>query len=243
MDDVMLTVCWLKFRPHAGYRSAFRSEYVNTAFLSFARNYNGNFDPVCITDDAEGLHPDIRRVPIWNDHADVPNPHGAREPRCYRRLKLFDPKTARSIGDRLLWLDIDVVFTGPLNPLFDRKEPIVLLPAGNPTIPFNGSMVLMDAGCRPEVWETFDPKTSPRRNIAAGCRGSDQGQISYCLKDKGEAQWNIGPSGDGIYFWNKHLKPLGWMLPKDARLVSFHGRTNPWSDAAQKIDWVRAHWR
>jgi hypothetical protein len=240
----MLSVCWFKYRPHAGYRSTFSAHAVNTAFAGFARHYGGNFQPVCITDDAEGLDPDIRVVPIWPDLADIPNPHGNHEPRCYRRLKLFHPETARAIGDRLLWLDLDIVFTGPLDRIFDRPEPIVLLPGSSPRIPFNGSMLLMDAGCRPEVWSSFDPCTAPARNKAAGCAGSDQGQISWCLRERGEARWRIGPDGDGIYFYGAHLKPVGGLLPIDSRLVSFHGKNgDPWSPQMQALPWVRAHWR
>jgi hypothetical protein len=238
----VLTVCWFKYRPHAGYRSTYTAEHVNAAFRGFARNYDGNFNPVCITDDGEGIDPEIRIVPIWDDHAEVPNPHGNREPRCYRRLKLFHPETARSVGDRLLWLDLDIVFTGKVNPLFDRAEPIVLLPTLSPSIPFNGSMVLMDAGARPDIWQTFDPLSSPKRNREANCYGSDQGQISYVLKDRGEATWKIGEAGDGIYFYAHHIKQVRGMLPLDARLVSFHGRVDPWSAEARKIDWVRACW-
>lgn len=239
----MLSVVWFKYRPHAGYRSTFTSAHVNTAFSGFSRNFKENFNPICITDDAEGLHPDIRPVKIWDDHANIPNPHGDTQPRCYRRLKLFDPETAKQIGDRFVWLDLDVVYVGDVTPIFTRKEPIVLLPTINPMIPFNGSIVMMNAGARPEVWNTFDPATSPERNRKAGCHGSDQGQISFCLRDKGEATFKIGPDGEGIYFWGAHLKKFGGMLPMDARLVSFHGKTDPWSPEAQKLRWVRTHYR
>jgi hypothetical protein len=239
----MLTVVWFKYKPHIGYRSTFTAEHVNTSFSGFSRNFKENFQPVCITDDAEGLHRDIRPVKIWDDHAQLPNPHGDGQPRCYRRLKMFDPETAKLIGDRILQQDLDIVYTGDVTPTFSRKEPIVLLPTINPNIPFNGSMTLMDAGARPEVWNTFDPKTSPLRNRKAGCHGSDQGQISFCLRNNNEATWKIGANGEGIYFWGAHLTKVNGMLPMDARLVSFHGRVDPWGPEARKQEWVREHYR
>ena len=39
-----------------------------------------------------------------------------------------------------------------------------------------------------------------------------------------------------------HLKPHGGRLPADARIVMFHGHEDPWSPAAQRLDWVRAQW-
>jgi hypothetical protein len=234
-------VCF-KWRGGAHYRSKYEAAHVNTLRRMFARHLQMPHDFMCITDDASGLDEGIRVVPLWKDHGDIPSPHGPGEPSCFRRLRLFAKDAGEIVGaKRFAWCDLDVVLTGDVTPIFNRPEPIVLLPGSSPTIPFNGSMVLMDAGCRPEVWETFDPDTSPQRNVAAKCLGSDQGHISFCLKDKGEAQWKPGPEGDGIYFFHRHS--IRGDLPKDARLVSFHGRGDPWSERFANINWIRRHYR
>lgn len=231
-----------KWKGPESYRSKYAAQHVNVLRSMFERHLKMPHDFVCITDDAEGLDERIRVVPLWKEHAALPSPHGPSEPSCYRRLRLFARDAGEIVGaKRFAWCDLDVVLTGDVTTIFGRKEPIVLLPAGSPTIPFNGSIVLMDAGCRPEVWETFDPRTSPARNVLAGCRGSDQGQISFCLKDKDEATWKPGPDGDGIYFFHRH--GVSDELPSDCRLMSFHGRGDPWSQRFSHFKWVRQHYR
>lgn len=231
-----------KWRGPSGYRSKYAAAHVNTMRAMFARHLHIPHDFVCITDDAAGLDEGVRVVPLWKDHGDLPSPHGPSEPSCFRRLRLFAKDAEKIVGaKRFAWCDLDLVLTGDVTPIFNRPEPIVLLPAQSAYIPFNGSMVLMDAGCRPEVWETFDPNTSPQRNVAAKCLGSDQGQISYCLKDRNEATWKPGPGGDGIYFMHRHH--LGEHLPMDCRLVSFHGRGDPWSSRFSHLKWVRQNYR
>lgn len=238
-DFAIVTFKW-KGPDH--YRSKFGAEHVNTLRSMFERHLHMPHDFVCVTDDAEGLDDRIRSVPLWRDHAALPSPHGPSEPSCYRRLRLFARDAGEIVGARrFAWCDLDVVLTGDVTPIFSRTEPIVLLPTPTPKIPFNGSMILMDAGCRPEVWETFDPVTSPPRNVEAQCHGSDQGQISFCLRDRGEATWKIGPDGDGIYFFHRHV--FDGRLPSDARLVSFHGRGDPWSPRYSHMSWVRKHYR
>lgn len=234
-------VCF-KWNGPEHYRSKYTAEHVNTLQRMFERHLHMPHDFVCVTDAAAGISDRVRIVPLWKDYGALPSPHGPSEPSCFRRLRLFARDAGEVIGaDRFAWCDLDVVLTGDVTPIFGRREPIVLLPAGRPKIPFNGSMVLMDAGCRPEVWESFDPATSPERNVEANCYGSDQGQISYCLRDRGEAEWKPGPNGDGIYFIHRH--GIAEQLPADARLVSFHGQGDPWSRRFAHLKWVRQHYR
>jgi hypothetical protein len=47
--------------------------------------------------------------------------------------------------------------TGPLDPLFDRKDDFTILQGINTTnpCPYNGSIWMLKAGARPEVWSEF----------------------------------------------------------------------------------------
>lgn len=238
-DFAIVTFKW-KGPDH--YRSKYTAQHVNTLRRMFERHLHIAHDFVCVTDDPEGLDDGIRVVPLWKDYSALPSPHGPSEPSCFKRLRLFARDAGEIVGaKRFAWCDLDVVLTGDVTPIFNRPEPIVLLPGGRPHIPFNGSLVLMDAGCRPEIWETFDPEFSPKRNVEAKCLGSDQGQISFCLKDKGEASWKPGPDGDGIYFIHRHY--INDQLPHDARMVSFHGHGDPWSSRFANLPWVRKHYK
>jgi hypothetical protein len=234
----LTVVCW-KWAPAPGYRSQFTAEHVNVLRRMVARNYPKPHRFVCITDDAAGLDPEVDVVDLWDDFGDLVSPHGARNPSCYRRLKAFGPEMAQVLGPRFVWLDLDCVITGDLRPLFERREPFLSWGDTNPRNSVNGSMIMMDAGARAEVLEKFDPKTSPDLTRRIGLFGSDQAWISYVLGDR-EARWGCR---DGVYSYRVHLRPQRGILPSNARIVFFHGQVDPWSDEAQRLDWVREHWR
>jgi hypothetical protein len=233
------TVCCFKWEK-PGYRSKFTAEHVLTLQRMVARHYPKPFDFVCCTDDAKGLE-SIRTIPLWNDYADIPNPHGLRNPSCYRRLKVFAPDAASWLGERIIPIDLDMVVTGDLTPLFD--DPADFKIWGQTDFPgkqwFNGSFWSLRAGSRPQVWTQFDPLTSPEKAKAAGARGSDQGWMSYILGSS-EQTWN---TKDGIYSYRVHVAKNGYRLPEGARLVAFHGRVDPWSEEAQRLKWIRECYR
>lgn len=234
-------ICW-RWAPAKGYRSTFGPETVNVLAAMVRRHYRHPHRFVCVTDDAAGIDPSIEILPDWHDWADVPSPHGGRNPSCYRRLRLFHPDAAAWFGSRFVSLDLDVVITADLMPLWDRPEDIVLWGDTNP-LPgshYNGSMILKSAGARPFVWTEFDPIASPRLSYQAKCFGSDQGWMSYRL-GPGEAKWT---TADGVYSYRNHLAPSGHRLPPEARVVVFHGHTDPWGAYAQSnCPWVGLHYR
>lgn len=233
----MLTVCTFKWRPSPGYRSRFTAESVRVLHRKVAEHYPSPHRFVCITDDPSGLD-GIETVPLWNDYADVPSPHGGRNPSCYRRLKLFDPAIREVLGARVACIDLDTVIVDDIRPLLDRTEEFVIWGETDPRSWYNGSMMLLTTGSRPQVWTDFNPRTSPRQAKAAGRFGSDQGWISHCL-GKGEATWT---RDDGVYSFRVHMKSRPSRLPENARMVMFHGKVDPWSHDAQQFDWVREHW-
>lgn len=235
----LAVVCW-KWRPTPGYRSQFGPATVNTLRAMVARHYDAPHRFLCVTDDAKGLDAEIEVIPPWNDFVNVPSPSGGRNPSCYRRLRMFAPDIAQVFGPRFVSIDLDVVITGNLRPVWDRPEDFVIWGDTNPKTFYNGSMVLMTAGVRAQVWHTFDPIESPKRAKAAGHFGSDQGWISYCL-GPGEATWN---QADGVYSFRNHLQSSGSRaLPANARIVVFHGHYDPWSSSVQRqYPWVREHY-
>lgn len=231
-------ITWLWKSP-PGYRSTFTTAHVNTLKRMIARHYPAPHRFCCVTDVTKGLDPDVAVIPAWNDFATLPSPSGGRNPSCYRRLRAFDPAIGAVFGPRFASFDLDMVITGDLRPLLDRAEDFVIFADTNPKTFYNGSLLLMTAGARPQVWTSFDPKRSPALAKAAGHHGSDQGWISYCLGPK-EAKYT---PADGVYSFLKHLQPTGGKLPKDAKVVVFHGHVDPWQVQAQtQYPWIRAHW-
>jgi hypothetical protein len=154
---------------------------------------------------------------------------------------MFDPawqaKLGIAPGDRVVNLDLDLVVTGALDPLFDRKDDFTILQGINTTnpCPMNGSVWMLRAGARPDVWSDFsleEARTKTRIHSFA----DDQGWFEYKMPDAGA--W--GPA-DGVYGFKKEGWPSGDELPENARIVAFPGWRDP--QKFEHIDWVREHWR
>jgi hypothetical protein len=170
-----------------------------------------------------------------------PDIHLTEIPGCFARLRMFDPEWQRSIamedGDRLVCTDLDVVITGPLDDLFDRPEPFVILQGANAAnpCPYNGSLMMLRTGAHPEVWSEFSVE-------AAGAAPfyefpDDQGWLAH--KVPGAAGWKAGEGG--VYAFQKPGWPKGEALPADARFVAFPGKRDP--SQFTHLPWVKEHWR
>lgn len=232
-----LSIVTWKWVPCQGYRSEFTAHTVNVLKKMVARHYPQPHRFLCVTDDPAGLDPEIEVIPLWGEYANVASPHGEKHPSCYRRLRAFHPDIGAIFGPRFVSLDLDVVLTGDVTPLWDRPEDFVCYGGTHRAGHYNGSMFLMNAGARPQVWTSFNPRTSPQQARAAGCFGSDQGWITHCL-GAGEPMWD---RPDGVYSWRNHLQP-GGALPSDARMVIFHGAFKPW-DLQGRHPWIRHYWQ
>lgn len=234
-----LTVVTFKWRAPPGYRSTFRGEHVDTLRRMVARHYQRPHRFICITDDASGIQePDVELFEIWDDFSRVANPSGRKNPSCYRRLRLFAAQPGAFLGPRFVVLDLDCVILRDLAPLWDRPDPFVIWRSTTSGNPYNGSMWMLEAGARPHVWRDFDPDTSPRLTRRAGLYGSDQAWMAYAMGPD-EATWS---PADGVHSYRNEVESNG-RLPKGARVVFFHGKTDPWDRTAQRLDWVRENYR
>lgn len=210
-----------------------------------ARHYPAPHRFICVTDDPAGLDAGIEVVPLWNDFADLPNPSFRGGPSCFRRLKVFSRDIGALLGERFVCMDLDVVICGDLRQLVDRPEPFVGWKNPHPMWPLNGSFFMLTAGAHPEVWESFDAQQSPQIAHAAGCRGSDQGWMSYVL-GREQPMWS---TGDGVWSYQDEIARRGRLraphrLPSGARVVVFHGPVDPWSAQARLLaPWVKEHYR
>lgn len=234
---MLRVVCWKWTQP--GYRDRFTAWHVNVLRRMVARHYADAHEFVCITDDPRGLEDGIRVIPLWNDFGDVSSPHGSAYPSCYRRLRAFSEEAAETIGPRFVSLDLDTCITRDLRPVWNRPEDFVIWGDTTPRSYYNGSMFLMTAGARRQVFEQFDPKRSPAVTRNARLLGSDQAWISYVL-GRGQPMWSID---DGVYSFRNHLAGRA-DLPADARIVFFHGHKKPWNPNVQRSHpWIVEHYR
>lgn len=237
MTEPLTFVCWKWIRP--GYR-AFLPEYVNILRGMIARHYEPPHRFVCITDDPEGLDGGVEAIPMPVTFGSTANPAGARFPSCYRRLWNFSADAVRVLGPRIVALDIDVIITGDLRPLFDRPENFVAWTDSRESWQHKiaGGLYMLRTGTHTHVWERFDPERSPDEARACGVNGSDQGWMSYTLYPP-QGAWT---AADGVYS-SKWIKP-GRPLPHEVRIVSTPGDLKPWSPELQRQHpWIERHWR
>jgi hypothetical protein len=228
----------------------FGPEYVNKLHWMLRRHLRIPFTFHCVTDDPTGLDDawvDVR--PMYADHAEM----AAGKRSCFRRLRLLDREMGNVFGPRILQLDLDVVFTGDVTPLFDRPEPVVLVEqsvSGGRAV-HNPSMFLFDAGVWHDLWERFhaDPRgvwaaaTSNKREHGWSRVNSDMTVINDHVSTSKlrPARWT---QRDGVVAYWREVRRLGGRLPPGARAVLFYGRENPGDvEAQKKSPWIKEHWQ
>lgn len=245
-------VAW-KWKSHFKNDRSFAAKHVNILRASIARHYARPHRFVCITDDAEGLAPDVEvfEMPVTGlEHLKTLRPPATRHnsrgqitrriqfPSCYRRLWMFS-REAQQLGEWVFCLDLDCLIVSNIEPLIDdfpgdfvgwqrAPNPRRVKPA------LAGAVYKLRTGSHTEVWDDFDPEKSPRRAAEAGYSGSDQAWMSYKLMPL-EGMWT---DADGLG------KPHEDGLRPSDRILFTAGYAPPWSEEyARKRPWVGERWK
>lgn len=220
MRLAFVTYCW---------GSAYGADQVNAAARMVAANVAVPHRFIAVTDQPEGMACDT--LPI----GDVPR-LGNRHLQNWAKLGAFDAEFQRSLGDRVVLLDLDLVVTGDLTPLVTRPAPFSIMEGtarreGYRVAPYNSSIWVCDAGAEPQVWSEFGPDAlteldAARRAAPYPIGGSDQAWIS--IKAPGADVLTVD---DGLYQAGVMPDPL----PGNARIVFFAGRERPWEAKAAEL--------
>lgn len=210
----MITVTFfLWFDPAGKYNAkhVYTAGHVNAIKRNVHDNLSIQHRFVCVSDRTDGFDPDIDVVAI--DQSLI------RDGKRWPKLMIFRPDAASLIGERILMMDIDADVYRSINPLVDRSEEFVGWKNPN-TAPrhtvMNSSIVLLTAGSRRKVWDTFDINEATAFAVSDRRGGSDQAHMSRVLGDN-EAMWT---ERDGIH-WAKQG------VPDDARIVFHAGWNKP----------------
>ena len=251
---------------HPKKNLTFETRHVEILNEMLKRNLQIPFELICITDKPIKfchLKNDFTILSIWS--------WGNAYPGCYRRLKLFDPEMKRFIGDRFVMMDLDVIITGDITSLFQRKEDFVIWGGRPMRNPYCGSLMMHTAGTRRHIWDSFDINDYPVNVNGRNPLGTDQQHIRKVAPD--EAIWT---KADGVYnfgfdirindkimragsarrsglrgmdYYNhaiKNPKVRGGngALPADAKLIFFNGKDDPsQSHLQEKYPWIKEYWR
>lgn len=225
-----LTICTFK------WGDKYTDEHVRRLHSMLARNLTIPWRFLLITDRPSEQW-DV--LPLWEDMRNTNL--------CGVRIRAFGKDMAERIGPRFAWIDLDVVITGNVDHIFGRTEDFVGLQTAGPPLPYNGSLVMMDAGARSQVYERWTPEEYASIRAYWGAQGiksgaqSDEGWIGYVL---GNDEARI-TRDDGVYYFRRQLGAGKIPLPADARLVILNGRAfDPAKEALQEqCPWIKEHWR
>lgn len=232
MTKPKLTILtWFWKQP--GGRYEYTAEHVNIWAAMVRRHLTLPHRIACVTDTPEGIDKDVKIIRPPRDFEDVRIPTWPEDkPQCLRRISMFRPDAAKIFGKRFVCMDMDCVISDSLDPLFKRTEDIVLYRGTHHRRPYNGSMLMMTAGCRPQVFEDFSVEGA----ITAGrlYLGSDQAWISARLGPD-EAVWT---AADGVHAYIS-TKNVG-----TPRITFFLGPPKPWEIAERDPkSWIARQYR
>ena len=240
------------------------ADYANRLFAMCQRHMAQPFDFICFTDDTTGLATgiDARPLPPFS-----PTGHYAVKP--WRKLSLWRAdlgaaqEGARSdlLNRNALFLDLDVVITGPLEDFFTYAPEKHFVVIHNWTEPKdtvgNTSVFRFTVGQHPEIYEDFS--AAPDAVYAA--HRIEQRFIARVLYPTGHMTfwpktWCRSFKEELVPAW-----PLRFFqtpkLPVDARIVVFHGKPDPdealighWPAKGYKklykhvrpTGWIGQHW-
>jgi hypothetical protein len=201
----------------------FGPEYVNRLHAMIARNITPPFRLFCFTDDGAGLHPDIavRPLPVFEYEAPVKTRGKWPKSRLWGHLG--------DVTGVVLFLDLDVIITGSLDPFFTFGDPDDTILGRNPNTPLEKlgqtSVYRMKVGNLAPLQEIF--------------RADPQGVADTY---KYEQRFVTRNAPGGVKFWPRgwlaHFRmhcvppfPLNYVkepsLPKNSRIVIFAGNLNP----------------
>ncbi|KAA3630661.1 MAG: hypothetical protein DWQ08_06000 [Proteobacteria bacterium] len=232
----------------------FSANHVNALREMIARNLSVPHRFICVTDDSRNLDPDVHVVPLPGEFQRLGG--------TYPKLFLFSRQCRESLAERFLYIDLDTVIVGPLDPLLP-DDTVDFMVHGKPVdhtiwelirsrrkrrqrkfyrygIKFNGAVMYMRAGAHAHVLERFSEAEAARVRRHFQVAGDDQLWVQHCLGHH-EKTWN---TASGIYSYGSDLagKKRG-RKPDNARIINFGGKYAPWFDDVLKASpWIRDYY-
>ncbi|SFA79528.1 hypothetical protein SAMN05421688_0955 [Poseidonocella pacifica] len=239
----------------------FGPEYVNRLYSGVRRNLSRPVRFFCMTEEVQGLHPEIEVLPLpvepyaepMGEALKVANRQGAM-----RKVSLFRQGLVPDVKGGFLGFDLDVVITGSLDKVYDFAPGKVAMRhdwiekrKGRPT--GHGSVFKFDPDKHPYLYE--DLAANPYAEVEKA-RGSEQRYTSHKAMDNEDfsyipEDWVVSFKHDCL-----DLPPMNYLrephLPEAAKVVCFHGRPKmteavegyrgSWLRWSKPCGWLRDHW-
>lgn len=214
-------------------------EYVNRIYGMVSRNITPPFRVFCLTDDPQGIRDEV----ICHGLPELGCPRPQNAPGKWPKAALWN-ENLFDISGNVLFVDLDVVITGHLDPFFSYGEPDDVILARNWIKPLERlgqtSIFRFPVGKHSYMLNNFrkDPEG------IAGKYQFEQRYVTQCIRG-GVKFWP--------YSWVKHFRlnclgpwPLRYLrpakLPKKARVIIFPGKPDPadalvgrWSEQSDPV--------
>jgi len=208
-----VTVCCIKWGDKYG------PEYVHVLYRMVQRNIHlTGFDFVCFTENPAGIDAHIRTAPLPCDY-----------PGWWQKVGLFQPRLPGVFTDKILFLDLDVVIAGDLDPILEMDADFVIARDWPPEMrphdnAYESSAFLLRVGSRPAVWDNFSAAVMTEMH-------GDQDWITAQIPCEQLFPYEWTPS--------YKLRHLANACPENAKIVIFHGDPKP----PQCGGWVKTMWQ
>lgn len=240
-------------------------DYVNVLFRAVRDHLVLPHRFVCVTDDAEGLDPGVEVAPFPD--FDPPREHWRQS--CFPKIAMLAPGVVADAAV-VLQLDLDVMIAGDLAPFFElfAERPAfyslrewnpalvrALLPlALRPDRGTQGSVYLYRAGDQRHMFAHF---TEHVAEVFATYR-SDRFYFPKIARDPAylPVRWCPSFKNASVYYWPLNRLFPDPQLPRDARILIFHGDPRPidllgpaskrWGTGRKfgfgPVPWIRDYW-
>jgi len=205
-------------------------EYVNRLYGMVRRHLSGDFNFVCLTDDANGIRPEVSCQPI--PPLNLRLKPGQRDG-AWKKLTTFEADLLHGLRGTALFLDLDVVVVGSLDDFFTQPGEFLIIHdyprfwRFGQRIVGNSSVYRFQLGAHADVLAYF------RSHLAEVQREyrNEQDFLSHFLHRQGKLgywppTWCPSFKYHSIPIWPSNY----WRMPvppPDARIVIFHGEVNP----------------
>ena len=226
----------------------FPPEYVNRLYGMVERNLSNKFRFVCFTENSNGIRDEVE----IQDLPELDLPPDAPE-RGWRKLTVFREGFGGLEG-KTLFLDLDVVIVGALDDFFTLPGDFLIAhDKKNPKkVEGNSSVFRFEIGKYSEILEYFEKnselvKSEVRHEQAYLSREIHKlGKLEY-WPDEWVPSFKYRCCPSWIMSWFEAPS-----IPKDARVILFHGLPNPpeaitgrsgkWYRHIQPSPWIREYW-
>jgi len=240
----MVNVICFKWGPKYG------PETVNTLYSMVQRHLSVPHRFVCFTDDAAGVREEV-------EIRDLPDLYVPQERQIspWRKVGIFMPGLGGLEG-RTLFLDLDVVVTGPLDDLLTYSDKLAI--PENWTQPGQGvgnsSVFTFDIGKFAYIVERYKAEVDtlfdhfPNSQTFVSRTAAEHGDLEF-FPPEWIRSFKVNCMPGGLLNWVK--TPV---LPDKARVIAFHGDPKPedalkgvypgkWYKTVRPTPWIKEHYR